>query len=55
MSMSNRKGSRDVTGAAVLFKVLYSRIKKVFFFLNFLCLFYVKCILCEKYYKPLQL
>ena len=33
----------------VLFKVLYGKIKNVFF----LCLFFM-CYLCEKYYKPIR-
>ena len=40
--MSDRKGSSDVTGATVLFKVLYSKIKNAFlkFFVFVLCKVY---------------
>ena len=41
--------SGDVAGTTVLFKVLYSKIKSVYF----LCLFFMY-YLCEKYYKPIQ-
>ena len=60
MSGSKRKSSGDVAGTAkkhqllycttVLFKVLYCKIKNVFFI--FLCLFFMY-YLCEKYYKPI--
>ena len=43
-----RKSSSDVTGTTVLFKVLYCKIKNVFFIF---CLFFTY-YLCEKYYKP---
>ena len=48
MSGRKRKSSGDVAGITVLFKVLYCKIKNVFFFV---CLF-MYC-LCEKYYKPI--
>ena len=50
MSGSKHKSSSDVAGTTVLFKVLYYKIKNIFF--NFLCLFFMY-YLCEKYYKPI--
>ena len=52
MSGSKGKSSSDVTATVltVPFKVLYHKIKNIFF--NFLCLF-CKYYLCEKYYKPI--
>lgn len=44
MSGNRHKNSSDVAGTAVLFKVLYCKIKNVFF----LCLFFMY-YLCEKY------
>ena len=61
MSGSKRKSSSDVAGTAkkhqllycttVLFKVLYCKIKNVFFIFC-VCLFFMY-YLCEKYYKPI--
>ena len=50
MSRSKCKSSSDVAGTAVLFKVLYCKIKNVFFIFCD-CLFFMY-YLCEKYYKP---
>ena len=51
MSGSKCKSSGDVAGTAVLFKVLYCKIKNVFFTF-YICLFFMYC-LCEKSYKPI--
>ena len=47
MSGSKRKSSGDVAGTTVLFKVLYCKIKNVFFILSvcFLCIIFVKIII----------
>ena len=45
MSGSKRKSSDDVAGTTVLFKVLYSKIKNVFFIFVFVCFL---CIICVK-------
>ena len=50
MSGSKHKSSGDVAHTTVLFKVLYCKIKNVFF--NFFVCFFM-CYLCEKYYKPI--
>ena len=49
-SGSKHSVSSEVAGTAEIFKVLYCKIKKVFFI--FLCLF-LMYYLCEKYYKPI--
>ena len=48
MSRSKCKSSGDVPGTTVLFKVLYCKIKNVYF----LCLFFMY-YLCETDYKPI--
>ena len=48
MSRIKRKSDGDVAGTTVLFKVLYCKIKNVYF----LCLFFTY-YLREKYYKPI--
>ena len=51
MSRSQHESSGDVAGTTVLFKVLYYKVKNVFFIFCFY-LFFMYC-LCEKYYKPI--
>ena len=46
MSGSKRKSRGDVAGTTVLFKVLYYKIKNVFFI-------FLMYYLCENYYKPI--
>ena len=53
MSGSKCKSSADVAGTTVLFKVLYCKIKTVFFIFCF-CLFFMY-YLWEKYDKPIPL
>ena len=46
ISGSKHKGSRDVAGTTVLFKVLYYKIKNIFFiFCLFLCIICVKSVI----------
>ena len=51
MSGSKRKNSSDVAGTIVLFKVLYCKIKNVFFIFC-VCLLFMY-YLCKNYYKPI--
>ena len=46
---SKYKSSSDAAGTTVFFKVLYCKIKNVFFFFVLFLMHY----LCEKYYKPI--
>ena len=49
MSRSKHTSSGDVAGTTVLFRVLYCKIKNVFFIFLFVFMYY----LCKKYYKPI--